>query len=32
MDNQMPMRVFGMNDNNIAAAIEGAQIGTLVTA
>ena len=32
MDNQMPMRVFGMDDNNIAAAIEGAQIGTLVTA
>jgi uridylate kinase len=31
MDNQMPMRVFGMNDDNIAAAIEGAQIGTLVT-
>ena len=32
MDNQMPMRVFGMDGGNIAAAIEGAQIGTLVTA
>jgi len=32
MDNKMPMRVFGMDGGNIAAAIEGAQIGTLVTA
>lgn len=32
MDNQMPMRVFGMDGGNIALAIEGAQIGTLVTA
>ena len=32
MDNQMPMRVFGMDGGNIASAIEGAQIGTLVTA
>ena len=32
MDNQMPMRVFGMDGGNIAAAIEGAHIGTLVTA
>ena len=32
MDNKMPMRVFGMDGGNIAAAIQGAQIGTLVTA
>ena len=32
MDNKMPMRVFGMDGLNIAAAIEGAAIGTLVTA
>ena len=32
MDNKMPMRVFGMDGGNIAAAIEGAAIGTLVTA
>ncbi|MEY4367975.1 MAG: kinase [Actinomycetota bacterium] len=32
MDNQMPMRVFGMDGGNIASAIQGAQIGTLVTA
>ena len=32
MDNQMPMRVFGMDGDNIAAAIQGAHIGTLVTA
>ena len=32
MDNKMPMRVFGMDGGNIAAAIEGAHIGTLVTA
>ena len=32
MDNKMPMRVFGMEGGNIAAAIQGAHIGTLVTA
>jgi len=32
MDNKMPMRVFGMEDNNITEAIRGAKIGTLVTA
>ena len=32
MDNKMPMRVFGMEGGNIAAAIRGAHIGTLVTA
>ncbi|MEO0023773.1 MAG: kinase [Actinomycetota bacterium] len=32
MDNKMPMRVFGMDGGNIAAAIQGAKIGTLVTA
>ena len=32
MDNKMPMRVFGMEGNNITEAIRGAKIGTLVTA
>ncbi len=32
MDNGMPMRVFGMVGNNVSSAIQGAQIGTLVTA
>lgn len=32
MDNKMPMRVFGMQGDNVSQAILGAQIGTLVTA
>jgi uridylate kinase len=33
MDNKMPMRVFGMQgDGNIASALKGQKIGTLVTA
>jgi uridylate kinase len=32
MDNKMPMRVFGMEGDNITTAIEGAKIGTLVHA
>jgi uridylate kinase len=32
MDNKMPMRVFGMVGDNVSNAIQGAQIGTLVTA
>ncbi|MFM5905875.1 MAG: UMP kinase [Micrococcales bacterium] len=32
MDNRMPMRVFGMEGDNITEAIRGAKIGTLVTA
>ena len=32
MDNKMPMRVFGMDGDNIARAIRGEAIGTLVTA
>ncbi len=32
MDNKMPMRVFGMVGDNVSSAIQGAQIGTLVTA
>jgi uridylate kinase len=32
MDTKMPMRVLGMEGGNIAAAIQGAHIGTLVTA
>jgi len=32
MDNKMPMRVFGMEGDNITRAILGEKIGTLVTA
>ncbi|MFM6980090.1 MAG: UMP kinase [Micrococcales bacterium] len=32
MDNKMPMRIFGMDDDNISKAIRGEKIGTLVTA
>ena len=32
MDNKMPMRVFGMQGDNVSRAILGAHIGTLVTA
>ena len=32
MDNKMPMRVFGMEGDNITRAINGEKIGTLVTA
>lgn len=32
MDNKMPMRVFGMQGENVSQAILGAHIGTLVTA
>ena len=33
MDNKMPMQVFGMEPaGNIARAIRGEQLGTLVTA
>ncbi|KAB1658627.1 MULTISPECIES: UMP kinase [unclassified Pseudoclavibacter] len=33
MDNAMPMRIFGMDDHeNIARAIQGVEIGTLVSA
>jgi hypothetical protein len=32
MDNKMPMRVCGMEGNNITEASKGAKIGTLVTA
>jgi uridylate kinase len=32
MDNGMPMRVFGMEpEGNVTAAIEGKEIGTLVS-
>lgn len=32
MDNKMPMRIFGMDGDNIAKAIRGEKIGTIVTA
>lgn len=32
MDNKMPMRIFGMDGDNIARAIRGEEIGTIVTA